>query len=51
MSVKLKKVASKLPTEQAKQLGRLSRGHASRVRQRTQAMLVFAGDLAREVDT
>ena len=36
---KLKKMASKLPTEEAKHAGRWSRGHTSRVRQGAQGML------------
>ena len=39
IAVKLKKVASKLLTEDEKHVGRWSRGHASLVRQGTQGML------------
>ena len=41
MAVKLKKVASKLLTEEVKDVGRWSRGHASRVKQDTQRMLTW----------
>ena len=40
MTMKLKKVASKLLTKQARHASRWSRGHASNVRQGTQGMLV-----------
>ena len=39
MAVNVKKVASKLLTEEAKQVGRWSCGDASRVRQGTHGML------------
>ena len=38
MAVKLKKVASKLPAKEAKEVGRWSPGQARRVRQGTQGM-------------
>ena len=42
MAVKLKNVASKLLTEEAKHVGRWSRGHASRMRQ--VAQIILAGE-------
>ena len=49
MSVKMRKVASKLLTEEAKHVGRWSRGQTRRLRQGTQGML--ARELASHVNT
>ena len=39
MAVKMKKLASKVITEEAKHVGRISSGHARRLRQGTQGIL------------